>query len=200
LQARHEWEPLYGEQLAGATVGLIGLGAINGAIAARLRGFDVRLLATRRTVTPAMAGPSSGVDALYPPDRLHEMLAECDAVIAAVPETPETRGTMDRVAFAAMKAGSLFANVGRGSLVDEVALIDALQSGHLRAAALDVTRVEPLPPNDPLWDAPNLYLSFHCSTSPKALFRNVHTIFRDNLARFLAGDALPNVVDAERGY
>jgi phosphoglycerate dehydrogenase-like enzyme len=198
LQAGHRWEPCFGRQLAGSTLGLLGLGAINGAVAARARGFDVRILATRRSATPGAGAPN--VDELYPPDQLHRMLSQCDAVIAAVPETPDTAGLMDAAAFAAMKPGSFFCNVGRGSLVDESALIDALHREHLRGAALDVASVEPLPSDHPLWDAPNLSLSPHSASSPASLFVNLHRLFRDNLTRFLAGAPLRNEVDVRRGY
>jgi phosphoglycerate dehydrogenase-like enzyme len=198
LQARHQWEPLYGRQLAGSTIGLLGLGAINGAIAARAAAFDVQILATRRSATPGAVAPN--VDDLYPPDQLHTMLSRCDAVIAAVPETPETTGLMDAAAFAAMKPGSFFCNVGRGSLVDEPALIDALRRGHLRGAALDVASVEPLPADHPLWEAPNLTMSPHSASAPAALFVNLHELFCDNLTRFLNGEALRNEVDMGRGY
>jgi phosphoglycerate dehydrogenase-like enzyme len=198
LQARHHWEPLYGRQLAGSNLGLLGLGAINGAIAARAHAFDVRVVATRRSATPGAT--ATNVDELYPPDQLHTMLSQCDAVIAAVPETPETTGLMDATAFAAMKPGAFFCNVGRGSLVDEPALLDALRREHLRGAALDVASVEPLPPDHPLWDAPNLSLSPHSASAPAALFVNLHELFRDNLTRFVAGDPLRNEVDMSRGY
>ncbi|HEV2309824.1 MAG TPA: NAD(P)-dependent oxidoreductase, partial [Acidimicrobiia bacterium] len=163
-QRRHQWEPLYGEQLAGGSLGLLGLGAINSAVAARAQAFGLRVLATRRSATPGATAPD--VDELYPPDALHTMLGRCDAVVAAVPETAETTGLFDAAAFAAMRAGSFFCNVGRGSLVDESALIDALDRGHLRAAALDVASVEPLPADSPLWNAPNLYLSPHSAAAP----------------------------------
>jgi phosphoglycerate dehydrogenase-like enzyme len=107
---------------------------------------------------------------------------------------------MDREAFQAMKPGAFFCNVGRGSLVDEAALIDALGDGPLRAAALDVASVEPLPPANPLWDVPNLYLSPHSASSPAALFVNLHELFRENLTRFLDGRPLENEVDMTRGY
>ena len=99
-----------------------------------------------------------------------------------------------------MPRGSFFCNVGRGSLVDEAALIDALRSGQLGAAALDVASVEPLPADHPLWDAPNLYLSPHSAAAPGALFANLHELFRANLARYLAGEELVNEVDLQRGY
>jgi phosphoglycerate dehydrogenase-like enzyme len=197
-QQRHQWEGAYGRQLAGCTLGLIGLGAINSAVAARAKAFGMRVLATRRSATPGATAPD--VDELYPPTELHAMLAQCDAVIAAVPETPETTALMDSAAFAAMQPGAFFCNVGRGSFVDEPALIDALERGHLGAAALDVASVEPLPTDHPLWDAPNLYLSPHAAASPAALFVNLHELFRDNLTRFLAGEPLRNEVDVSRGY
>jgi len=197
-QHKHEWEPLFGTQLAGRTLGLIGLGAINAAVAERAKAFGMRVLATRRSAEPGATAPNT--DEVYPTARLHDLLAQCDTVVAAVPETPETRGMMDKAAFAAMRRGSFFCNVGRGSLVDEPALVDALTSGHLRGAALDVASVEPLPASNPLWDAPNLYLSPHCSASPQALFLNLHQLFRDNLERYLADQPLRNEVDLARGY
>lgn len=197
-QRRHAWEPTYGRQLAGSTVGLIGLGEINAAVASRLRAFDVRVLATRRSATPGTTAPS--VDMVFAPTDLHAMLAASDAVVAAVPETPETIGVMDAAAFAAMPAGSFFCNVGRGSFVDEPALIDALARGHLAGAALDVASTEPLPATDPLWEAPNLVLSPHSAASPGAMFVNLFDRFAENLRRYLNGESLDHQVDLDRGY
>ncbi len=192
LAARHEWEPLYGTELAGTTVGLIGYGAIASAVAKRLAGFDVEVLATRRTAKPGDTAPY--IDELYPTSALHAMLARCDTVVAAVPETPETIGLMDAAAFAAMPAGSFFVNVGRGTLVDEPALIDALERGHLRGAALDVASAEPLPAENPLWSAPNIAISAHCSAAPSALFVNLNRLWVDQTRRWLAGEPLVNLV------
>lgn len=197
-QERHAWEPRFGRQLAGCTLGLLGLGAINGAVAERARAFGMRVLATRRSATPGATAPN--VDEVYPTTALHSMLGQCDVVVAAVPETPETRGLIGADALAAMKPGAFFVNVGRGSLVDEPALIDALRRGHLGGAALDVASEEPLPADNPLWDASNLYLSPHAATSPSALFVNLHELFLDNLGRYLAGEPLRNEVDLSRGY
>jgi len=191
-QVRHDWQMLTGTELAGATVGLIGFGAINAAVARRLRGFDVSILACRRSAKPGDSAPD--VDELYPTDRMHEMLGRCDTVVAAVPENPATIGLMDAAAFAAMAPGSFFVNVGRGTLVDEPALIDALERGHLRGAALDVASQEPLPPDHPLWDAPNLSLSYHCSTSPGAMAGNLQRLWAENARRWVAGEDLVNVV------
>lgn len=195
---RHVWAPVYGRQLSGATIGLIGLGAINSAVASRAKAFGMRVLATRRSATPGATAPD--IDELFPSDALHTMLGQCDAVVAAVPETPETTGMMDAAAFAAMQAGAFFCNVGRGSFVDEFALIDALKRGHLSGAAVDVASIEPLPDDHPLWDAHNLFISPHAAAVPAALFVNLHELFRDNLSRYLAGDPLVNEVDLSRGY
>lgn len=197
LQADHAWEPLYGAQVAGQTLGLIGYGPINQAVASRAAAFGMRVLATRRT--PGLA-PEAPVERFYGPDELHEMLGVCDAVIAAAPETVETMGLIDAAALASMRPGAFFVNVGRGSLVDQAALAEALRSGHLVGAAIDVADVEPLPPDDPLWEAPNLRISAHCSSSPSALFPNVHRLLRENLRRFLDGAPLLNEVSLDRGY
>ena len=187
-QQQHRWEPVYAPELAGTTAGLIGLGAINAAVASRLQAFDVHVLAARRSARAGDTAPD--VDELFPTAQLREMLARCNTVVAAVPETPDTIGLMDAEAFAAMAPGSFFVNVGRGTLVDEPALIDALHTGHLRGAALDVASLEPLPPEHPLWDAPNLYLSYHCSSDPVALFPNLHRLWLENVRRFVAGEPL----------
>jgi phosphoglycerate dehydrogenase-like enzyme len=197
-QAQQRWVPVYGRQLAGCTLGLIGLGEINSAVAARAQAFDLRVLATRRSATPGATAPD--VDELFPPTDLLVMLGLCDAVIAAVPETPETTGIMNREAFAALPAGAFFCNVGRGSFVAEDALIDALTTGHLGGAALDVASEEPLPAGHPLWEAPNLYLSPHAAASPDAMFVNLLQLFRENLSRYLEGSPLRNEVDLGRGY
>src|SRR5690606_7121407 len=102
--------------------------------------------------------------------------------------------------FAAMPAGSIFVNVARGTLVDEGALIDSLQSGHLRAAAIDVARTEPLPPDDPLWDAPNLYISPHSSTSGEGYAERAFSLFCRNFERFVRNEPLENIVDVAEGY
>lgn len=196
-QAQALWQPVYGDEMAGMTVGMLGVGAINEAVAQRLKAFDMTILATRRSVGGELP---PYVDEVYQTSDLHSMLPRCDVVVAAVPETAETNGLMNTASFAKMKPGSFFVNVGRGGLVDEPALINALESGHLKGAAIDVAILEPLPSDNPLWKAPNIFISPHCSTAPKALFRNLHTKFAANLKRYLAGEPLRNVVDASRGY
>jgi phosphoglycerate dehydrogenase-like enzyme len=187
LQREHRWEARFGRQVAGSTLGLIGFGAINQAVAARAVAFGMRVLVLRRH---ADAPVPDGIEGVYAQDALHDMLARCDGLIAAAPETPSTVGMLDAAALAAMKPGAFLCNVGRGSLVDEPALIDALRTGQLSSAALDVTSVEPLPADDPLWDAPNLRLSYHCSSDPTSMFPNVHRVLHENLRRYLAGEPL----------
>jgi phosphoglycerate dehydrogenase-like enzyme len=198
LQVQHQWVGTYGLELSGATVGVIGLGAIGSAVARRVRAFDVHVIASRNSYRPGMTAPD--VDELCGPTDLHSMLGRSDVVVAAVPESAGTIDVMDEAAFAAMKPGAVFCNVGRGSFVVEEALVAALESGHLGAAILDVTRLEPLPADSPLWDAPNLYLSPHSSSSAVRFFPNLHAIFRENVRRYLAGEPLRNEADLTRGY
>lgn len=190
-QRAHAYERIYGRTFAGSTLGIVGMGSIGRAVAERTRALGLRVLGQRRSAGGA-PGPA---DELFGPDRLHEMLARCDAVVVAAPETPETFHLIDAAAFAAMPEGCVFVNVARGSLVDETALVDALRSGHLGAAALDVFEQEPLPPESPLWDLPNCYVSAHSSVSVDRYLEDVFDLFADNAARWLRGEPLRNQVD-----
>ncbi|MCE2392624.1 MAG: D-2-hydroxyacid dehydrogenase [Proteobacteria bacterium] len=174
-----------GRTLAGCTLGIVGLGAIGGAVAERARALGMRVLATRRRFAPGQTSPLA--DELYGPDGLDDVLERCDALVLAAPATPETRDLIDARALARLRRGAVLCNVARGALLDETALIEALCEGRLAAAILDVTREEPLPPGHPLWDAPNLYLSPHCAVSPDAYDRRVLELFADNLERYAAG-------------
>jgi phosphoglycerate dehydrogenase-like enzyme len=197
-QSTHEWKPKFGTLVEGLTLGVIGLGAIGTAVAVRARAFGMTVIGTRRSYQPGHE--HDAVDELRGSADLHEVLARCDAVVVSAPGTPETENLFDAAAFAAMKPGALFCNVGRGSLVDEPALIAALVSGHLGAAVLDVTRQEPLPAGDPLWSAPNAWISPHCSTSQERYTDKLLDLFADNLGRFTRGEELRNVVDRVAGY
>jgi phosphoglycerate dehydrogenase-like enzyme len=196
LQRAHTWKPTYGHTVAGSTLGIVGLGAIGAAVAERARAFGMRLLAVRRRPSE----PSPHVDEVYGVDALHTMLAQCDAVVVCAPATPQTCDLFGAAAFDAMRRGSVFCNVARGSLVDEDALLAALRSGHLRAAILDVTRDEPLPADSDLWDAPNVYLSPHSSASIDRYLETLYELFADNVGRYLCGEPLRNVVDRDAGY
>jgi phosphoglycerate dehydrogenase-like enzyme len=197
-QAQREWKPKFGRTVEGLILGVIGLGAIGTAVAQRARGFGIYLIGTRRSYKEGQDHPA--VDELHGTADLHEVLARCDAVVVSAPGTAETENLFDAAAFAAMKPGALFCNVGRGSLVDEPALIAALESGHLGAAILDVTREEPLPADDPLWSAPNILISPHCSAAQDRYTETLLALFADNLERFSRAEPLRNVVDRAAGY
>ena len=131
---------------------------------------------------------------------MHEVLRRSDIVVVAAPGTNDTDDMFDAAAFAAMPPDSIFVNVARGTLVDETALIDALTSGHLRGAAIDVARIEPLPADDPLWDAPNLLISPHSSTSGEGYADRAFELFCTNLERLVRGEPLVNLIDLSAGY
>jgi phosphoglycerate dehydrogenase-like enzyme len=194
----HRWHMALGGRLEGRTVAIVGLGAIGRDVARRFRGFGVWLLGIRRSWTPGATDPD--VDELFGPAALHEVLERADVVVLAAPGSDDNADLFDSAAFAAMRDGAIFVNVARGTLVDEVALIDALESGRLSAAAIDVARTEPLPPDDPLWSAPNLYVSPHSSASVERYGERAFDLFCDNLERFVAGEPLRNVVDLSDGY
>jgi phosphoglycerate dehydrogenase-like enzyme len=191
-QGRHVWKPAYGRQVSGLTLGLVGLGAIGTAVAERAAAFGMRILAVRRR--PGADDRPQVVDEVVGPARLHDVLARVDAVVVCAPATLDTHNLFDAAAFAAMRPGAVFCNVARGSLVDEAAMLDALRSGHLGAAVLDVTREEPLQADNPLWDAPNLRLSPHSSASLDHYVESVFDLFADNLGRYLRREPLRNVV------
>jgi len=198
LQAKRSWTRHQGRLLSGATVGIVGLGAIGADVARRLKGFDVRILASRRTARPGMTAPF--VDELVGPDGLHALLGRSDVVVLAAAGTPETENLIDAAAFRAMKRGAVFVNVARGNMVDEKALADALRSGQLAAAATDVALEEPLPAESPLWDVPNLYISPHSSASQDRYFDLCFELFLENLAAYVAGKPLRNLCDLAKGY
>jgi D-2-hydroxyacid dehydrogenase (NADP+) len=191
-QNERAWLPLNGTQLSGRTVGLIGLGSINTRVAFLMKAFGVHVLAVRRS---SKASPY--VDRVYRPDEIDQMLGLSDIVVAAVPDTQETARMMNAARIAALRQSAIFCNVGRGTLVDERALVAALQAGRLAAAVLDVMSVEPLPTDHTLWATPNLYLSPHCATDPSGMFHSFYRLVEDNIGRFLQGAPLLSEVDLE---
>ncbi len=193
LQQRREWKATFGNRLDRVTMSIIGMGEIGSALAARAKAFGMRIVGVRRSYVPGMTMPN--VDELYGPDGLVKAVSDADIVVIAAPGTPETENMVNGSVIAAMPRGTVLVNVGRGTVVDEEALIAALRSGHLRAAMLDVMREEPLPPTSPLWDAPNTYLSPHCAVALDNYFEDVASLFVENLERYLRGESLKNVVD-----
>lgn len=204
LQREHTWPNhqgwlrLGGRELCGSTLGVVGLGAIGRQIARIGRAFGMRVVATRRTVAPGAADPD--LDALYPTDNLRALLAESDFVVLAVPATSATRNLIGPEELGAMKPTAILVNIARGSVIDQPALIAALQNGTIAGAALDVFEQEPLPADSPLWELPNVLVSPHISGSTNRYSRRFTDLFLDNLARYRAGQLLINLVDPARGY
>ncbi len=194
-QAARRWQ--YGEIRSArhATVGIVGLGRSGRVIARMARGVGLRVVACRMR-----AEPSPEVDRVYAQADLHQMLAAVDATVLCAPLTSLTRDLFDQSAFAAMKRGSYFVNIARGAIVREEALIEALRSGHLAGAVIDVARTEPLPPSSPLWDAPNLLITPHCSSEYEGWVGDAADMFADNLERWIADQPLENRVRSDRGY
>lgn len=195
------WERYCTDELEGKTLAIVGAGKIGRRVARIANAFGMRTLATARTVTADRAA-ELGVDALYGPDQLHEMLGQADAVVLCVPHTPDTEDMIDAGAIAAMKDGVMLVNIARGQVVDEDALLDALQSGKIGFAALDVFRREPLPPDSPFWDLPNVLISPHSASTGYGENGRITDIFCHNLRCYLDGrlDEMQNVLDKQRMY
>ena len=178
-------------ELAGSKALLLGAGAIGGLIRTRLAAFDVAVTTVRRTPGPGDLGP----------DDWRARLGDFDWIILAVPATVETDGMIGAPELAAMKPSAVLANIARGSVVDQDALIAALTSRSIAAAFLDVTTPEPLPHDHPLWTLPNAHLTMHLSgrAQDKMFVRSAER-FLANLDRWHRGEPLQNVVDLARGY
>ena len=198
-QAAHEWTRYTPEDVAGKTVGIIGAGKIGTAIAEKCRALGMRALGVRRSPPPELVAVSP-FEREVGREGLSEVLAASDYVVLCAPRTPETVGMLGADQFAVMKPGARFINVARGDLVDEAALIRALQSGHLGGAYLDVFEREPLPAESPLWDMPNVMITAHSGAGSTDRDERVVEIFVENVRRYLDGTPMLNVYDRSRGY
>jgi phosphoglycerate dehydrogenase-like enzyme len=186
--------------VSGKTLGIVGLGGIGSHLARLARGCGMRVVANRRSAGERRENVE-GVDVLYPASGLHALLAESDFVAVCAMWTPETEGMLDRAAFRAMKPGAYLINVARGELVVEDALIEALESGRLAGAHLDVWHDSfNRPPTDRLLAAPNVIFTPHTSNIADSNQAFSLDLFCDNLARLLKGEPLVNVIDWKRGY
>ncbi len=197
-QAASSWEPFDMGRLEGRTVGIVGYGDIGRAVAARLRPLGVDALALRRRPERSQ-GDELALESLAP-ERLLELVSRSDDLVVALPLTPATRGFVGRAAIAAMKPSGVLVNVGRGPTVDEAALVEALEAGRIRGAALDVFETEPLPPGHPLWRLPNVLLSPHCADNVPGWVEGGMRVFLRQLERFRRGEPLQDVVDKHAGY
>jgi phosphoglycerate dehydrogenase-like enzyme len=182
------------------TLCVVGVGSIGQAIATRARAFGMRVVGVKRKVS-AEDEAWQYADELYPTAELHEALGEADFVAVTLPGTPQTHHLLDEDALAAVRQGAYFVNVGRGRVVDEAALVRALENGQLSGAALDVFEVEPLPRHSPLWELDNVIISAHTTDVVPDLINGAQTdLFCENLRRYLAGEALINVLDKRLMY
>jgi phosphoglycerate dehydrogenase-like enzyme len=197
MQTRN-WQRYASFTLRGKTVGIVGLGHIGGEVARLAKAFGMKVIATRRSAKKE--GKARNVDRLLPQSRLKEMLAQSDYVALCVPLTPDTRHIIGEAELKAMKPTAYLLNIGRGSLVDEEALIRALDAKQIAGAGLDVTSKEPLPSDSRLWDFPNVILSPHVSGGMEDYMLRAAELFCDNLRRYLDGKKLLNMVDRKKGY
>jgi len=185
-----------GRQVAGKTLGVVGLGGIGQEVARLAAALGMHVIGTRRSSEPV-----PGVEQLYPASELHAMLARCDIVVVAAQFTNETYHLLDEAAIAAMKPGSFLINVARGELIDESALFPAVRSGHIAGLATDVYEREfENPPPEELLSLENVLFTPHTSGQSEERDFGSLAIFKENLRRSLAGEPLINLVDWERGY
>jgi phosphoglycerate dehydrogenase-like enzyme len=195
-QRRHEWNRIFTTTVEGKVLAVIGVGHIGGGAAEQAKKVGMRVIGIRRTVRPHPA-----VDEMFGPDALHKVLARADIVLLNTALTSHTRFLMAKREFALMKPGAGFINMSRGGLVDPQALEEALRTGHLGGAMIDVTYPEPLPADSTLWDAPNLIITPHVlSDDIEQYIPRTLDIFFGNIRRYIAGKPLRNVVDLEREY
>jgi phosphoglycerate dehydrogenase-like enzyme len=197
-------------ELQNATLGIIGYGGIGQEIARLASAFGMKILVAKHDISEPninswqFAKTSKIqydlVDKLYLPEHLNTMLKHCDYVIAAVPLTENTEHMISSSEFSAMKKGTILVNISRGKVVDELALINALQTGHLRGAVLDVFETEPLDSKSPLWTLPNVIMSPHVSGLTPNYDQRAIELFINNLERYLSGKPLLNEVNIKRGY
>jgi phosphoglycerate dehydrogenase-like enzyme len=192
------WEQFDIEELHGKTLGIIGYGEIGRSAAERAKPFGMRITAIRRR--PALSGSDPLLDRIYPADRLPDLLREADYVLIAAPNTPETRGMIGPPELAIMKPTAVLINVGRGPLIEEAALIDTLQHGRIRGAALDVFDEEPLPAGHPFYGLKNVLLSPHSADHFSGWIESAARMFVRNFHHFVKGEPLENVVDKRAGY
>jgi phosphoglycerate dehydrogenase-like enzyme len=207
---KEKWTDLTPRELRHSTVGILGYGSIGRQVARLLQPFGATVLAAKKDVMhpedkgyimEGMGDPHGDFfDRLYPITALHSLLGESDFVVVSLPLTEETHYILDQAAFHSMKPSAILINVGRGGLVDQEALVAALQEKELAGAALDVFEEEPLPEGSPLWDFENVILSPHIAGLSRSLGEETLSLFIENLNRYLAELPLYNRIDRRRGY
>ena len=198
-QQRRHWERSVPAELSGKTMGVIGLGSIGTQVARLAKAFGMRIVATRRSqVAPAFG--EGDTDELLPPSQLHELLAQSDFVALCLPLTADTTKLIAEPELRAMKPSAYLINISRGAIIDESVLIRALKEGWIAGAGLDVFEAEPLPPDNELWELPNVILSPHIAGMTEEYQARATELFCENLRRYLAGQKLINEVEKGKGY
>ena len=195
-QRDHVWDQFTPYDLNHRTAGVIGLGGIGRRYAKIAAAFGMRVIAVDKHVSEK----PEEVEELWPLERLNDLCAEADVVMIACPATSETQGLIGAEQLALMKPTGIIINIARGGIIDEPALIECLNAGRIAGAGLDVTRIEPLPDDDPLWDTPRLVITPHIAGWSSDRSRSVVRFFCDNLRRYKAGEPLENLVDQQQGY
>ncbi|MFQ5704222.1 MAG: D-2-hydroxyacid dehydrogenase [Gemmatimonadales bacterium] len=198
-QARKHWERYAGTDLVGRTVVIIGVGVVGREVARLAQAAGMSVVGIKRDVK-GIDLPSIHVDELHPREDLHAVLERAEHLVLIAPHTPETERMIGPEELGLLPRGAILINIGRGALVDESALIQALNSGHLGGAALDVFAEEPLPPDSPLWEMQNVLVSPHSASTSDRENARLTDLFCDNLRRFLAGEPLRNVLDTKKFY
>jgi phosphoglycerate dehydrogenase-like enzyme len=178
-------------ELSGQTLILVGLGEIGREVARLGKAFGMRTVGFRRTEGP----PPEWVDEVHGPQRLAELAGQADAMVVSLPLTEQTAGMVDRATIGRLPASCIFVNVGRGGVVDEPALTDALRDRRIAGAVLDVFATEPLPADSPLWTLPNVLVTPHAAAVSPRENERITELFADNLRRYLDGRPLRNVVE-----
>lgn len=183
-------------ELGERTLGIVGLGGTGIEVARRAQGFEMHVIA----VDPETVEAPTFVHEIWKMDRFDDLLAESDIVCICAPLTPETESMFNDAAFQTMQSHALLINVTRGKIVDGPALIRALNDGLIGGAGLDVTPVEPLPADSPLWDMPNVIITPHVAGGSPIRMNRTVALFCDNLERFLVDKPLLSVIDKQKGY
>ena len=196
LMRQRRWEGVPCIEVAGMTMGILGLGGIGRAVAQRAKAFEFKVIAVDKE---RIEKPDT-VEQLGQLDWLPEFLSKSNVLMVCCPITPETHKLLSHEQFNLMPDGSYLVNVSRGKVVDEDALIAALDSGKLSGAGLDVTYTEPCPADSPLWTKPNVILTAHTAGSSQNISKRAMGLFIDNLHHYVKGEPLVNVVDKQKGY
>jgi phosphoglycerate dehydrogenase-like enzyme len=197
-QAAERWEQFDIEEVHGRTLGVVGYGELGRAAAERAHAMGMRIIALRRR--PELSKDDPIVDKFFSIEDRARLMEESDYVVAAAPQTPETLGLVGEKEIRAMKATAVVINIGRGSVIDEPALIRALQENRIRGAALDVFATEPLPAGHPFWKLENVLISPHCADHTSDWLDRAMDLFVTNFERFQKGESLLNVIDKRAGY